>query len=114
MKTRVLIIENNYCKFFAAKQVLESQLKMKLDVVSTDSVNDLVEKTLKLSPDQIIFCPTGGIVELLTQMKKRRTNRRNTEISIMLAENVDQSFGNPVEQFVNHYLRSPDNFADVA
>jgi len=114
MKTRVLIIEDDYRKFFAAKQVLESQLKMKLNVVDTRCVNELVEKTAKFSPDQIIFCPTGGVVELLDQMKKRKTNRRNTEIALMLTENFDDSLGNIVEKFVARYLRDPNLFAKAA
>jgi len=89
MKTKVLIIEDNFCKFFATKQVLEAQLKVEVATGDVDSGAELVAATNRIDPD-LIFCrPEGGVVDLLEKMKKRQTNRRNTEITLLLAEECD-------------------------
>lgn len=94
MKTKVLIIEDNYCKFFATKQILEAQLKVRVnafDVVDLKDTRDLLEKTTHICPDVIMICPNGGVVDVLEKMKKRGTNRRNTEITLLLVQDADEA-----------------------
>lgn len=89
MKTKVLIIEDNFAKFFTTKQVLESQLKLEVQTHSVETGAELATVTAALSPDLVMVRPEGGITELLLKMKKRGTNRRNTEITILLTPDFD-------------------------
>ena len=89
MKTKVLIIEDNFAKYFTTKQILESQLKLEVSTKDIRDSRELVEATAELNPDVVMFRPDGGVAELLQKMKKRRTNRRNTEITLMLAHEFD-------------------------
>jgi hypothetical protein len=89
MKTKVLIIEDNFSKFFTTKQILEAQLRLEVAVVDVESGRDLVAQTAELNPDVIMFRPNGGVAELMDKLQKRRANRRNTEITLMLAQDFD-------------------------
>jgi len=111
MKTKVLIIEDNAYKTFTTKQVLETQLKLQVNVVDCEGGQDVVRATEGIDPDMIVFCPNGGVAELLEKMKKRRTNRRNTEITLMLAEDLDDELAKRVKEFVTNY---PKRIASAA
>ncbi len=89
MKTKVLIIEDNYYKFFTMKQVLESQLKLQVNVVDVTDSGDVLNAAQSVEADVIVFRPSGGVAELLEKLKKRHTNRRNTEITLIVAEELD-------------------------
>ncbi len=89
MKTKVLIIEDNFAKYFTTKQVLEAQLKVTVKAVDVETSQELMDETAKINPDMILFRPNGGVAELLLKMKKRGTNRRNTEIILLLADDFD-------------------------
>ena len=91
MKAKVLIIENDCHKSFAIKQVLEIQLHVKVSVLHISSTRELAARAQILNPDLIIFRPSGGSAGLLNKMKKRRTNRRNTEVVIALAPDLEES-----------------------
>lgn len=89
MKTKVLIIEDNYYKYFTMKQVLESQLKLQVNVVDVTDTGDVLNAAQSVEADVIVFRPNGGVAELLEKLKKRHTNRRNTEITLIVAEELD-------------------------
>lgn len=111
MKTKVLIIEDNYYKYFTTKQVLETQLHMKVDVLNVASSRELAETTQSMNPDMIVFRPNGGVAELLDKMKKRRTNRRNTEIIIAVAPELDDGVARRFQEFVASYPKRVANAA---
>ena len=111
MKTKVLIIEDNEYKYFTTKQVLEAQLKLSVQVVGVKDGQDLVQTTVGLEPDMIVFRPSGGVAELLEKMKKRKTNRRNTEITLLVAEELDDELARRMQEFVTSY---PKRVADAA
>ena len=89
MKTKLLIIEDNFSKFFATKQVLESQLKLEVSTRDIRSGRELVDAAAAFAPDMVMIRPGGGITGLLDLMKKRRINRRNTEITLLLTQDFD-------------------------
>ena len=103
MKTKVLIIEDNVYKFFTTKQVLEAQLKVDIQVVSVHTGKELIDQAAALSPDLVMFRSHdgGGIGELLLRMKKRNTNRRNTEITLLVTQEVDDDLARLIQQFVS-------------
>lgn len=103
MKTKVLIIEDNMYKFFTTKQVLETQLNIKVQVEQVDAARDVVGKTCELAPDMIVFRPHGGVVELLEKMKKRRANRRNTEITLLITQDLEDQTARRMQEFVASY-----------
>lgn len=84
MKNRILIIEDNYYKYFTTKQVLESQLRLGVEVVGVESDEHAELLIQEISPHSIISRPTGGVADLLGMMVKKKVNRRNTEIILML------------------------------
>ena len=100
MKTKVLIIEDNYYKFFTTKQVLETQLNMKVRVVDVACAREVVTQTQTMDPDMIVFRPNGGVADLLDKMKKRRTNRRNTEITLLVTQEFDDDLARKFQEFV--------------
>lgn len=85
MKNKILIIEDNYYKYFATKQVLESQLKVGIEVVGATNEDEMNSMINEMMPYLIINRPKGGIADLLTKMKRRKINRRNSEIVLMIA-----------------------------
>ena len=113
-KSRILIIEDNYCKFFAAKQVLESQLKMTVTIVNTSTVRDLASKASAYNPDLVLYRPAGGVTELLAKMQRRGTNRRNSEIVLMLAEEFDGYIAREVENFMSELAKGTCAYASAA
>ena len=84
MKNRILIIEDNYYKYFTIKQVLESQLKIGIEVIGVETSKEAKIKIEELRPSSIISRPKGGVADLLTVMIKRNVNRRNTQIILMI------------------------------
>jgi hypothetical protein len=114
MKSRILIIEDNYCKFFAAKHVLESQLKMKVDVILARSTQELVTNTTEFNPNVVMYRPAGGVTALLEKMKKRGANRRNSEIVMILADEFDGQLATQVERFVDQLCKGSGSFASAA
>ena len=111
MKKKVLIIEDNYYKFFTTKQVLESQLKLDIQVVGANSGKELAESTADMKPDLIMYRPDGGVAELLVKMKKRRSNRRNTEVVLMVMEDLGDDLAKKVQEFVEQYPKRGTNAA---
>ena len=105
MKTKVLIIEDNYYKYFTTKQVLETQLHMKVNVLDVGCSRELIDATQMLDPDLIVFRPNGGVAELLDKMKKRRTNRRNTEITILVTQEFDDDVARKFQEFVSNFSK---------
>ena len=107
MKTKILIIEDSAYKAFATKQLLEATLRMAVRLVDVASTKELARRTVEFAPHQILCCCEGGAAELLQAMKKRQTNRRNTEITLLLAQDLDLDLDvDQVEQvrsFVNAY-----------
>jgi CheY-like chemotaxis protein len=111
MKTKVLIIEDNFYKYFTTKQVLESQLKLDVRTQDVGTSRELVAMAQTLNPDVVMFRPDGGVAELLTKMKKRRTNRRNTEITLLLAQDFDDE---AVRKFQDYFESMAKGVAHAA
>jgi hypothetical protein len=111
MKTKVLIIEDDVCKFFATKQVLESQLKLPVHVVDVRTSKELAEAAVDLDPDLVIFRPVGGIAELLDRMRKRKTNRRNTQITLLVASEFDDESARRLGEFLSKHPKKLANAA---
>ena len=111
MKNRVLIIEDNYYKFFTTKQVLDAQLKLNLDVNHVKTGQELAEVTAGFKPDQIIYRPNGGVADLLMSFKKRNINRRNTEVTILLTNELDELSASMMEEFI---ARATGSVAEAA
>lgn len=111
MKTKVLIIEDNFAKYFTTKQVLEATLKLQVQAIDVSTGAELLSATKSLNPDLIVFRPNGGVAELLTKMKKRRTNRRNTEITLLLTQDFEEE---QMQKFQDYVTQLPRRVADAA
>jgi chemotaxis response regulator CheB len=84
MKTRIMIVEDNYYKYFTMRQLIESQLKIKVEVVTARSEDELANSAEQVSPTILIVRPRGGIVELLSFLKERNVNCRNSVVTIVV------------------------------
>lgn len=111
MKTKVLIIEDNFSKFFSTKAILEAQLKLDVDAKDIGTGTELAAATLQLSPDMVMIRPEGGVVEVLKKLKKRGSNRRNTEITLLLTQDFDDEVIRQFEQALAQQTRSVANAA---
>ena len=111
MKTKVLIIEDNLSKYFTTKQVLEAQLKVDIDARGVETSQELIKATADVNPDMILFRPNGGVAELLQKMKKRRTNRRNTEITLLLADDFDDEAVRKFQMFMESVTQQTEEAA---
>lgn len=100
MKNQVLIIEDNYHKFFTTKQVLEIQMKLPVHTVEVHNGYHLIRETEGFSPDFVMYCP-GGIVEVISQLKKRNTNCRNTEVTLIYAEDIDELSARALQEYLS-------------
>lgn len=89
MKTRVLIVEDNFYKSFTTKQVLTAQLGIEVHFLDVQTTTELAERATEVRPDVIFVRPGGGVIGLLEKLKKRRSNRRNTEITLLLAHDFE-------------------------
>ena len=84
MKNRILIIEDNYYKYFTTKEVLESQLRIGVQVVGAKSPQEAGSKIEEIGPHSIINRPAGGVADLLSMMKQKNVNRRNSEVILLI------------------------------
>ena len=89
MKTKILIIEDNDYKSFTTKQVLEAQLHLSVSKVDAASSCELLDLATTFAPDVVIYCPEGGVLDLLEMMKKRNANRRNTEVRMIVTDELE-------------------------
>lgn len=48
-------------------------------------------------PSLMFVRPAGGVTSLLGMLKKRQTNRRNTEITLILTPDLEESWWNAFE-----------------
>ena len=89
MKTKVLIIEDNFYKTFTTKQVLEAQLKLDVRTVEVATSAELVQATVAAGADVILCRPSGGVADLLAKLQKRQANRRNTEVTLVCVHETE-------------------------
>lgn len=100
MKTKILIIEDNYCKYFTTKHLLEAQFKLNVRVVGAESDSEVIDHTAQLEPDVIMYRPVGGAQELMQTMRRRNTNRRNSEVTILVTHEFSADGIKKVQDYV--------------
>ena len=84
MKNKILIIENNYYKFFSTKSLLEAKYKIKVDVITATSQADCEKVQEEIKPGSIIDNHTDGILDILKTMEKKKVNKRNTQVYLLI------------------------------
>ena len=110
MKTKIIIIEDSMYRSFTTKQILESQLKLAVDVVNLGCGTAMKKLASNMNAETLVIRQTGGVGELLDKLKKRNTNRRNTEVTLLLAEDFEDEL---VDRF-HDYLSSLPKTAHAA
>jgi len=106
MKKRVLIIEDNDCRSFTTRQVIECHLRMSVSVVGAENATELVSKADAFNPDLIIYRPSGGVADLLAQMQKRNANCRNTEVQMIVTGEIDELVARRIQAFAVAWPRN--------
>jgi hypothetical protein len=89
MKRQILIIEDNYYKFFTMKQVIETHLRLNVKVVGAKDAAELVDASAGIEAENLIVKPEGGVVDLIEMLKRQRLNRRNAEVTIVITPELD-------------------------
>ena len=105
MKNQILIIEDNYQKFFTTKQVLEIQLKLSVKTVEVHDGYRLIDEAEACDADVVMYRP-GGIVEVIAMLKKRNSNCRNTEVTLIYAEDIDELSSRALQESMSGVGRS--------
>lgn len=100
MKTRIIVIEDSMYKSFTAKQILESQLKLPVDVIDMGCGESLKKLANGLHSETVVIRQTGGVSELLDLLKKKKVNRRNSEITLLLIEDFEDAVISQFEKFL--------------
>ena len=106
LKTKILIIEDNAYKSFTTKQLIEAKLRLAVRLVDVASTQELARRTVEFAPHQILCCSDGGAEALLLAMTKRQSNRRNTEITLLLTPDLDTDQVALVRRFVTAYQQA--------
>ena len=104
MKTKIIIIEDSMYKSFTTKQMLEFQLKLTVDVINLGCGVGMKKLAADLTSETIVIRHTDGVGELLDRLKKRNTNRRNTDVTLLLAEDFEDEL---VEKFYQYLATFP-------
>ena len=84
MKNKIMIIENNYYKFFSTKSLLEAKYKIKVDVITATCTADCMKVQQEIKPGSVITSTSDGIIDLVKTMEKKNVNKRNTEIYLLI------------------------------
>lgn len=106
MKKQILIIEDNYYRFYAIKQVVESQLRLDTKIIGSDKENEIFQIAQDFNPAHIIFKPKGGVIDVLEALKKQGANRRNCEIIILATPELGWRLTNEIEQLATRKTRT--------
>lgn len=114
MKKTIVIIEDNFYKYFAAKNLLEGRLRLPVKTLGLERYNDIVEYEKSLNPRMMLFKKNGSAVELMTMLEKQGYNRRNAEIVFLLAEEFTLEECYMVQEFVSSLSKKAASFARAA
>lgn len=88
MKNQIFIIEDNIYTFFTTKQILESSFNLKLSIIGCNTDKAIVDHTKNVKSANILRRPQGNIKELIQLLKKKKVNRLNTEIIMLITDEV--------------------------
>lgn len=105
MKSHILIIEDNFHKFFTTKQVLEVQMKLQVNAIEVQDGSQLARETETCQADLVMYRPSG-IIEIISKLKKRNSNCRNTEVTLIFAEDLDELSSKALNGYLNSLARS--------
>jgi len=85
----ILIVEDNYYKYFTMKQVIETHLRLNVKVIGAKDAAELIGASQGIGADNVIVKPEGA-VELIELLKRQRLNRRNSEVTIVITPELDR------------------------
>jgi|GEM_PF-1377095 len=101
MKTKIMIVEDNYYRYYTMHQLIETQLKIKVAVVAAQTEEEVIAASQEIAPKILIIRPRGGILELMGLFRERGINCRNASVSIVVVpENANANVG-CIEQAAN-------------
>lgn len=109
MKTKILIVEDNFAKFFCLKHLLESQLKVPVEAKDALGAVELLKTIQRVRPSLMLIRPAGGVTAILSMLQRRQTNRRNTEITLVLAGDLEEFWWNQIEDHAAKWRARPQN-----
>lgn len=112
MKDRLVIIEDNYYHYFTIKQVLKVKCKLDPTVLCINDHKELSQTITELSPVDVLFCKhRNGIWGLLNLIERKKINRRNSNIVILLINNFNPS---NLAKLLQSHSPKPSKFANAA
>ena len=110
MKYKILIIEDDFCKFFSLKHLIENKFNLPVAIVGTKTHEEVVAETVTFRPNTLLFQPVGSMESLLTKLKDKKINRMNTEVKVIihgeLRANSFQSLNQSYSEKVGKNLRT--------
>jgi len=106
MKTKILIIEDSMYKSFTTKQMLESQLKLSVEVINLGCNTGMRKLADDLICETIVIRHTDSVSALVARLKKRNTNRRNTDVTLLLAEDFEDELIEKLYSYLSTYPKT--------
>lgn len=88
MKKELYIVENNFAKFFAAKQLLEAHFRLKVNVMGFDEFMENQASSEKISLQGCLCGDYLGISNLIAEVKRRKLNRRNSVVHLVIKDEL--------------------------
>lgn len=116
---KLIIFEDNFAKFFARKQLLESHFHIRTEVIEGASARKNPELPTTVKPSNILITYGSSITELNEEVLKRGLNRRNCLIYFFIfpddGEEYERAFLNScLDTRLDTSVDSYETFAQAA
>ena len=89
MKNRFLIIEDDFYRYFTLRQVLKTALNLRFTIEVAEDQGEVVAVASAYKHGQVIFHQDGGILGLIDHFKKKKVNRLNSDIRLLVTRELE-------------------------
>ena len=89
MKNRFLIIEDDFYRYFTLRQVLKTALNLRFTIEVAEDQGEVVAVASTYKHGQVIFHQDGGILGLIDHFKKKKVNRLNSDIRLLVTRELE-------------------------
>lgn len=83
MKTKIVIIEDDYYKYLTTREILKSKLRMTIREISVTSSAELLEEATAEKPDVVMYRTRGAVLALIRYFQGKNIHRSNAEIVLI-------------------------------
>lgn len=103
MKNRILIIEDDFYRYFTLRQVLHSALNLRFTIEVAEDQKKMATVASAYKKGQVILHQDVGVLGLIAHFKKKKVNRLNSDIKLLVTRELESQIKS---QFRNHLPES--------